>query len=907
MADDKCVEAVEGEVTEAGQDTPAPRPVFLVPALDDAQQRQQVLTKVQEFLVTECPESPGVVTYVAQVGWEEAGQVHSLTSHLLSACRAHHLLPSERCILLSLQDQYQAIQLCLARINKQRRGEFMAAASDVLDVWNALYRETVGAGEGEAGSGHQEAEGETETLEELNHLRASQDSHDPVQREIEEVKKAYREFLSDSLCVDHFRVFECVRCLLRDDPALFRKVFCKVYIIEGLEELPLMERALLKLISKDSRVYRVSTELPFPDAAPHSPSALDISGIHETTILQTPCRHEEKQADQTDGVPQGSMDTVSTQTPSQTTERTADDQNEMATPRKRAPTTEEDDSNNMDTTDKIASQEESKDSNKDEQAVTQEEKGECENTTTPTKPSTQEENSNTKNSSTTRNTEKQMKSENDNTNTPAKPATQEEHSNTKTLPTPSNTEKQTKSENDNTLTPEKPRTQPSTMAIQVEGVEETLAEVVDGAPRYPARATVNSESETYVERLFLAHVRLMINTRDELALTLACSMPGREISQQGFTDIRQEAQRKEMPMYQTIVSFILRQRLGGKGYQPEPDNPVLAHSKPLGEFVDALMKLQSTLEAQTDPRQGAARVLCGIKTSLGKMKGCMLKRRMIEAVADHLCAALDQLVEAAERDKNASADKDGSECAKPSKLQPSLKHLIRLCDAAGGQAYGGGVVDALGGDLLTQLSSSKKTTKTPLKVPSVLTLFRSPAVIYEKGEEEEEEDLETRLKRKMGQSVTAPAQPKRFKSACSWAPINMSPIDADKLNLSFSSPIAGPSLKAMGKAAKRPSEDWREIVAEVTQEEESVPTTSKTASPAPKPDKKDNGKPKKSKRSLLKDISNMGTEDEETKSKKKPAVEEKGAKKKKEPKAKKEPKMKPLLKGQRSITSFFKT
>lgn len=51
----------------------------------------------------------------------------------------------------------------------------------------------------------------------------------------------------------------------------------------------------------------------------------------------------------------------------------------------------------------------------------------------------------------------------------------------------------------------------------------------------------------------------------------------------------------------------------------------------------------------------------------------MLKRRMIEAVADHLCAALDQLVEAAERDKNASTDKDAPECAKPSKLQPALK------------------------------------------------------------------------------------------------------------------------------------------------------------------------------------------------------------------------------------------
>lgn len=56
----------------------------------------------------------------------------------------------------------------------------------------------------------------------------------------------------------------------------------------------------------------------------------------------------------------------------------------------------------------------------------------------------------------------------------------------------------------------------------------------------------------------------------------------------------------------------------------------------------------------------------------------------------------------------------------------------------------------------------------------------------------------------------------RYKSECSWAPIDLSPIDADKLNLSVS-PITGPSLKVVGKAAKRPSESWREIVTSVTQ------------------------------------------------------------------------------------------
>lgn len=46
----------------------------------------------------------------------------------------------------------------------------------------------------------------------------------------------------------------------------------------------------------------------------------------------------------------------------------------------------------------------------------------------------------------------------------------------------------------------------------------------------------------------------------------------------------------------------MRLRLGGKGYQPEPDHPVLLHAKPLGEFVDSIMKLQSVAEEEPDIR-----------------------------------------------------------------------------------------------------------------------------------------------------------------------------------------------------------------------------------------------------------------------------------------------------------------
>lgn len=54
--------------------------------------------------------------------------------------------------------------------------------------------------------------------------------------------------------------------------------------------------------------------------------------------------------------------------------------------------------------------------------------------------------------------------------------------------------------------------------------------------------------------------------------------------------------------FQIILSFILRHRLGGKGYQPDPSNPILQQVKPLGEFVDSIMKLQNIVEEVTDPR-----------------------------------------------------------------------------------------------------------------------------------------------------------------------------------------------------------------------------------------------------------------------------------------------------------------
>ena len=212
-----------------------------------------------------------------------------------------------------------------------------------------------------------------------------------------------------------------------------------------------MERELLKLISECSQVYRVSVEVPFSTTTPPSPSTLNISGIHETSILQTPSRQ--------DKIEETDVEDCKDTHPQMHQDKQTDEK--------------DNDADNSKTTDTPQ---------------------------TPSSHSQQETNQTESMESDTKDTDTQGKE----------------------------------------ISP----------IVQVEKETNTLEDIIDRTLQYAPRPAERSESEAYMERLILAHLRLLINTRDELALTLACSMPGREITHQGFTDIRQEAQHKEMPMYQ---------------------------------------------------------------------------------------------------------------------------------------------------------------------------------------------------------------------------------------------------------------------------------------------------------------------------------------------------------------------
>ena len=62
-------------------------------------------------------------------------------------------------------------------------------------------------------------------------------------------------------------------------------------------------------------------------------------------------------------------------------------------------------------------------------------------------------------------------------------------------------------------------------------------------------------------------------------------------------------------IFQTAVSHVMRIRLGGKSYRPDPNQPLGNHVKGLGELVDLLHKLQTVMEEEMNTRSVSSNYL----------------------------------------------------------------------------------------------------------------------------------------------------------------------------------------------------------------------------------------------------------------------------------------------------------
>ncbi|XP_015762098.1 PREDICTED: PCNA-interacting partner-like [Acropora digitifera] len=162
-------------------------------------------------------------------------------------------------------------------------------------------------------------------------------------------------------------------------------------------------------------------------------------------------------------------------------------------------------------------------------------------------------------------------------------------------------------------------------------------------PKQTLPGCCDEAAKVQLLQVMLSYLRLLVNTRDELALSQVINIPHRGLGHQQFTALRKVAREKNMPMFQSAVSFILRIRLGGKSYAPRDDSPLLPLTKGLGEFVTFFQKLQNICEETANAKAAVLRTITLLKVGISKSKERVFTAECLTEVMEDLKQNVEQL------------------------------------------------------------------------------------------------------------------------------------------------------------------------------------------------------------------------------------------------------------------------
>ena len=296
-----------------------------------------------------------------------------------------------------------------------------------------------------------------------------------------------------------------------------------------------------------------------------------------------------------------------------------------------------------------------------------------------------------------------------------------------------------------------------------------------------------SKDETYTLQLLLGYFRLLVNSRDEMALARVVAGPGGILNHEAFNAIRKQSLGTvNMPIYQTLVSFVQRSRLGGKFESSE--HPLAPFKKELTEFCDVMDKAHAFIEDQKDLTAFSQKLLQCFKSHIirssasGKQRW---KMRHLDSTLDTVSRSF-QLLAPLGKTPEKSVGNGGSvggranfksvrkvvdqiSCSPTLNFKVDLhKMLGKVEDAANRSEFERSLNESLG---LTPSAS----------YPSVITLFRSPEV--DAAEEvEDDASLSKRLgapeslKKRSGRKKAKKDKGRpKYESTLAWAP-ETSPI-----------------------------------------------------------------------------------------------------------------------------------
>ena len=379
----------------------------------------------------------------------------------------------------------------------------------------------------------------------------------------------------------------------------------------------------------------------------------------------------------------------------------------------------------------------------------------------------------------------------------------------------------------------------------------------------------SGNTEKFVKETCKSYLKLLINSKDELSLAkIICSGPQNILNQTQFKIIEKES--GNLPMYQTIMSYCQKLKLGGKSYAPDETHPFHEFSKELCDFSEFMSKLYEKMEDETSGEKALSKILHSLKCQLLKT----LKQSSVEKVLNEIQQDFQ---------KSQKRWKDSK-----STCQKMILLLIDFMTTK--EEFDGNLAELFG-----KIQPKNDEFKTPiLNSKKILTLYKTPEI------EEKTEDPSlieaTKIEPKTPKFLKKDGRPK-FTSTLAWA------AETSPLILRSNEK----NLRTEGTTLAMPAESSTPKVSKVIENGlKAAEEALKEAKNLPKP-------PKISKRSILKDIKNVDKwskmeEKQKKTEEKKRKLDLTGAENAKIPvaKKKKEKKQPALLKGQTKMTAFLR-
>ncbi|KAM6302104.1 PCNA-interacting partner [Podargus strigoides] len=157
-------------------------------------------------------------------------------------------------------------------------------------------------------------------------------------------------------------------------------------------------------------------------------------------------------------------------------------------------------------------------------------------------------------------------------------------------------------------------------------------------PSTPVNRQCQEESvkvTTLAKKCVCSYLSLLVNSKDDLALSHILNVPDRGLGREAFTNLKHAAQKKKMSIFLIATSFIRTVELGGRGCASSLFDPLRVHVKGLSNFVNFIDKLQEIVGEILNPRIAGGRILSTVKMHL--IKG--------RSNGDPFCQAVEEVVQ----------------------------------------------------------------------------------------------------------------------------------------------------------------------------------------------------------------------------------------------------------------------